>query len=97
MISEQEINRLAELARLQFSDTEKKELAYQLNRILDYMKKIDELELSESIDIGDDEEKSTPLREDEAKQNFSAEQALQNAPKRNGDFFVVPKVVRKSS
>ena len=96
-ITKQDIENLSELARLEFSEEEKADLVQQLNRILTFMEKIDELKLDQKSDPAVDAGKATPLREDQAEPCFSAEEALQNARKRHGDFFIVPKVVKKSS
>ena len=90
---EQKIDRLAELARLELSADERKKFVKQLDRILRFMEKLDELELNDEIKIN--QETATPLRKDEAKPGFSAEQALRNASKSHDQFFVVPRVVKK--
>ncbi|NOZ60394.1 MAG: Asp-tRNA(Asn)/Glu-tRNA(Gln) amidotransferase subunit GatC [Calditrichaeota bacterium] len=95
-ITRQDIDRLSKLARLEFSEQEKAALIQQLNRILGYMEKIDELDLLPRTELDCESGEATPLREDRATAGLSAKETLLNASKRHGDFFIVPRVVRKS-
>ena len=76
-ISREEIEHIAELARLTLSEEEKDLFGLQLSGILDYMDKLNEL------NTGDVEPTSSLARED----------ALQNAPSRTEKFYRVPKII----
>ncbi|MBW1979879.1 MAG: Asp-tRNA(Asn)/Glu-tRNA(Gln) amidotransferase subunit GatC [Deltaproteobacteria bacterium] len=92
-ISREEIEHIAELARLEISDREKDELTGQMNRILQYMEKLNELDTtgvaatSHAIDL------QNAFREDTVQQSLPREECLANAPESNGVEFVVPRVI----
>jgi aspartyl-tRNA(Asn)/glutamyl-tRNA(Gln) amidotransferase subunit C len=89
-ITRDEVLHVAQLARLELSDAEVDRFVEQLSAILDAVGKVSEL------DLGDVEPTAHPLElvnvwaEDEPRPSLSPEEALANAPEREGDFFVVP-------
>ncbi|MDZ7330616.1 MAG: Asp-tRNA(Asn)/Glu-tRNA(Gln) amidotransferase subunit GatC [candidate division KSB1 bacterium] len=95
LISIEEVDRIARLSRLRFSDTEKQKLAIELSQIVAYIDKLNELDLTEVPPMSQVIELGNRMRDDEAVPWFSPEQALQNAPARQGNFFSVPKVIKK--
>jgi aspartyl-tRNA(Asn)/glutamyl-tRNA(Gln) amidotransferase subunit C len=93
-ITDKTVDELAHLARLQFEGAEKERIKKDLNRILGFMEKLNELDtegvepliyLSEEINV---------MRYDESRQTITQKQALKNAPKRDSDYFKVPKVLK---
>lgn len=88
-----DVDHVARLARLSFTDAERERLTTDLNTILAYMEQLNELPtdhvepLSHVIDL------ENVLREDVRKPCLPAEEALRNAPARTEDFFTVPKVI----
>jgi len=88
-----EVEHIAELARLKFSKEELENFTHQLNQILEYMEKLNELDTKNieplSYPIGG----NNIFREDELKPSINREQALKNAPDRDDGFFKVPKVI----
>lgn len=92
-ISKDDVIYVAELARLEFGEEEIQKFTDQLGNILEYIEKLSELDTtgveptSHVLDI------STPLREDRVEEWITPEEALQNAPEREDDFFTVPKVI----
>ncbi|VAW39667.1 Aspartyl-tRNA(Asn) amidotransferase subunit C @ Glutamyl-tRNA(Gln) amidotransferase subunit C [hydrothermal vent metagenome] len=92
-ISHDEIKKTAVLARLAMSDEDVSNMAGQLDRILGYIDKLNELDTTgvkpanHAIDI------HNALREDEVEPSLTQDEALANAPRQNGEAFVVPKVV----
>jgi aspartyl-tRNA(Asn)/glutamyl-tRNA(Gln) amidotransferase subunit C len=89
------VDRLAELARLEFNDEEKKEIQGDLNRILKLIDKMSEVDTDgvEPLIYMNDEPAS--LREDIVKQEITQEEALKNAPDKDSDYIRVPKVLDK--
>jgi len=81
------------LARIKVTDAEAKALEKELSGILDWVKQLDE------VDVGNVEPMTRVIpmtlkkREDTVTDGEIPEQVLANAPQREGDFFVVPKVV----
>lgn len=92
-LNEELVDRLAHLARLDFDPQAKAELLKDLNRILAFVEKLEEVPtdgVEPLIYMVDD---TIPPREDEIRLEIGREQALQNAPKHDSDYFRVPKVI----
>ena len=88
------VDYIARLAKLRFSDEEKAKLAEELNRILQYMEKLNELDTSDVEPLSHPIAMTNVMREDEVKPSLPVEEALRNAPAREGNFFKVPKVIK---
>lgn len=89
------IDKLAHLSRLQFNDEEKTEIKKDLQNMIAFVEKLDELNLEDVKPLLHISEEVNVLREDEVKGSISREEALENAPEHNGQFFKVPKVIKK--
>jgi len=89
------VEKIAHLARLQFNDTEKVKIEADLNRILDFMETLNEVDTSmvEPLIYMNDE--VNVLRKDEVIQTITHEEGLANAPKKDSDYFRVPKVIEQ--
>jgi len=88
-----DVEHVAKLARLEFSDEEKEKLTHQLNQILDYMDKLNELDTSNVEPLSHVIELKNVFREDVVTPSLTPEEALKNAPARTEKFFRVPKVI----
>ncbi len=92
-LSEEEVRKLALLARLELSDDEVRTLGPQLESILGFVEKLSEL------DTGDVEPMTTALdvdnrwRSDEQVPGLTRAEALQNAPASDDESFLVPAVL----
>jgi aspartyl-tRNA(Asn)/glutamyl-tRNA(Gln) amidotransferase subunit C len=90
-----EVRRIAALARLELSPEEEQSLGAQLSGILDYVALLEELDVADvepmthALAAGE----LAPLREDEVRPSLSAEEALANAPERDGTCFKVPRII----
>ena len=88
-----DVRYVAQLARLELSAEEAELYERQLADVLRYVEKLD------SADVRDVEPAAHALpaanvfRDDEARDCFSAEEALRNAPRQRDQLFIVPKVV----
>jgi aspartyl-tRNA(Asn)/glutamyl-tRNA(Gln) amidotransferase subunit C len=89
----QTIRKLAHLARLEFDETKEQEMLQDLNKILDWMDKLRELDTSAVEPLTHMSEEVNVLREDIAFNAISHEEGLRNAPKKDSDYFRVPKVL----
>lgn len=89
----QTIRKLAHLARLEFDETKEQEMLQDLNKILDWMEKLRELDTSAVEPLLTMSQEVNELREDVAYNAISHEQALRNAPRKDSDYFRVPKVL----
>jgi len=93
-VNAETFDRIAELAKLEFSEAEKTSILGDMNRMLDFIDQLNEID-TEKIEplIYMTDEPNIP-RSDEVKQTISQEEALKNAPKKDTDYIKVPKVMR---
>ncbi|MGB9772967.1 MAG: Asp-tRNA(Asn)/Glu-tRNA(Gln) amidotransferase subunit GatC [Bacteroidota bacterium] len=89
-----DVEHVAALARLEFTEQEKEKLVHQLNRILEYIDKLNELDTSDVEPLSHVIELSNVFREDVVEPSYPVEEILKNAPERTEKFFKVPKVIR---
>jgi aspartyl-tRNA(Asn)/glutamyl-tRNA(Gln) amidotransferase subunit C len=94
-VNDQLVEKLARLARLRFDATEKKEIRSDLQRMIVFVEKLNELDLEGATPLLHMSNESNVLREDEVTGSISREDALKNAPLQDGKFFKVPKVIKK--
>ncbi|MFH0811158.1 MAG: Asp-tRNA(Asn)/Glu-tRNA(Gln) amidotransferase subunit GatC [Pseudomonadota bacterium] len=92
-LSKAEVEYVARLARLEFSEQEKEIFTTQLNSILDYVGKLGELDTSGVSPTAHVMDLTNAFREDVVGPSLSPDEALSNAPEHEDDFFVVPKVI----
>ena len=89
------VDKLAHLSRLEFNDADKAGIKNDLQRMISFVEKLDELDLSDTEPLLHMSSNINVLREDEVKGSISREEALKNAPAHNDKFFKVPKVIKK--
>ncbi len=92
-VDEKKIAHLAELAKLEFSNTEKKELVNDLNAILVLTDKLNEVDTEGVKPLIYMLEEQTKMRKDVVVQTITKEEALKNAPDKDSDFIRTPKVL----
>lgn len=88
-----DVEHVAELARLAFSDEEKQKLMKELNSILEYMEQLNSLDTSNVEPLSHVIELNNVFRDDTLKPTLPREEALKNAPAKTEKFFKVPKVI----
>ena len=91
------VEKLAHLSRLRFTEKEKEEIKKDLQRMIGFVEKLDELDLDGIEPLLFMSEEVNVLREDEIKGSISREQAFKNAPLHDDQFFKVPKVIKPPS
>jgi aspartyl-tRNA(Asn)/glutamyl-tRNA(Gln) amidotransferase subunit C len=89
------IDRLAELARLEFDNHTKEEMVKDMNNMLQFIDKISELDTVGVEPLIFLTEESNVFREDEISNEVSQAEALKNAPKKDMYYFRVPKVIQQ--
>lgn len=89
------VEKLAHLSRLQFNETEKAEIKNDLQRMIAFVEKLNELDLDNVEPLLHMSDEVNVLRDDEVKGSVSREEALKNAPLHDEQFFKVPKVIKK--
>jgi len=93
IITEEEVRHVARLARLALSEEEVKKFQRQLEKILEYVAKLRELNLEGVEPTTHVIPVVNRLREDQGKESLSKEEALSNAPNTEEGHFRVPKVI----
>ena len=86
------VEQVAKLARLGLNESEKRLMAEQLSAILDYADQLQKLDTTNVEPMAHPLKTFTPYREDIVKPCDDLEAILKNAPKRDKDFFEVPKI-----
>ncbi|WP_276498041.1 Asp-tRNA(Asn)/Glu-tRNA(Gln) amidotransferase subunit GatC [Pontibacter litorisediminis] len=89
----QTIRKIAHLARLEFNEEKEQEVLQDLNKILNWVDQLRQLETEHVAPLIHMSEEVNVLREDEPRNTITHEQALLNAPKKDSDYFRVPKVL----
>ena len=92
-ISSNEVEYVAHLARLEISDAEKNKFTSQLNDILLYIDKLNELHTTGVEPMSHAMSVTNAFREDNVADSIGTQQTLGNAPDARGEFFRVPKVI----
>ena len=92
-ITTQEVKHVAGLAKLNLSEEELEKFPGQLDTILSYVAKLDELDTTGIAPTTHAFSKQNAFREDEVQDSLPREEALANAPNENGEAFVVPKII----
>ncbi|WP_319577679.1 Asp-tRNA(Asn)/Glu-tRNA(Gln) amidotransferase subunit GatC [uncultured Desulfobacter sp.] len=93
-ISQQEVEKMAHLARLDVDDELKETLAGQLSDILDYIDTLKDVDVDGVTPVSGAAFMNNVLREDIQEPSPGPDVTLANAPERDQDFFVVPRVVK---
>ena len=92
-VTRKDVEYIAELARLRFDEEELESYTAQLNQILEYVEKLNELDTENVEPLSHPVEGSNVFREDKVKESIHREDALRNAPEKDEMFFKVPKVI----
>ena len=95
-VSAELVDKLARLSRLSFADeTEKEKIRNDLNKILQFVEQLNEVNTDGVEPLIFINEDINVLRTDEVVQQLNRAEALKNAPHKNEDYFLVPKVINK--
>jgi aspartyl-tRNA(Asn)/glutamyl-tRNA(Gln) amidotransferase subunit C len=92
-IDKDTVDKIAHLARLEVTDTEREELMGDMGKILDFMAKLNEVDTTGVEPLVYMTDTVNNFREDVLKQEITHEEALSNAPKHDADHFKVAKVI----
>ena len=87
------VEEVAHLARLEFDEAGKVEILNDMNRMLAFVDKLNEMDTTDVEPLIYMTDERNVMREDEPKQTLTQKEALQNAPKKDSDYFKVPKVI----
>jgi aspartyl-tRNA(Asn)/glutamyl-tRNA(Gln) amidotransferase subunit C len=89
------VQQLAELARLEFSEKETSEIKGDLQRMITFVEKLNELDTTNVKPLLHMTADGNILREDKVVPSITREEGLRNAPAANDQYFKVPKVIKK--
>jgi aspartyl-tRNA(Asn)/glutamyl-tRNA(Gln) amidotransferase subunit C len=84
-----QVEHVAQLARLGLTDEEKEALASELSSILEYIDQLEQLDTSSIAPTAQVGELVDVMRDDEVEPSLGVEEALANAPSRDGNYFRV--------
>lgn len=92
-ISVNDVEHVAKLARLELSEPEKQQFTEQLNKILNFMDKLNELDTENVKPTSHVIQLSDVTREDEVRPSWPIDKVMQNAPDEEEGQFRVPAIL----
>lgn len=95
-ITQQTVEHVAKLARLELTPEEIEHYTQDLGKILALVEQLNEVDLSQ-VDVALSLNEPTVFRADQGYREFSREELLKNAPSEEDGFFRVPKILSDSS
>ncbi len=96
-IDKELVDKIAHLARLEFENEAKDEIMNDMNNMLSFIEKLNEIDttgVDPLIYMSDD---VNVMREDEISNQVPHKEALKNAPDHDSDYFRVPKFIDKKN
>lgn len=87
------LNKTAHLARLEFDENTAEDMMADMTKIITWVEKLNEVNTDNIAPLTTMSHEVNVLRNDEVKPHLSHERALRNAPKKDSDYFRVPKVL----
>ena len=94
-IDKETIYKVADLARIEIGEQEAETLQADMNKILTFMEKLNELDTTHVEPLVYMNPEVNVWREDVVKQELTAAEGLKNAAVHNEEFFMVPKILDK--
>jgi aspartyl-tRNA(Asn)/glutamyl-tRNA(Gln) amidotransferase subunit C len=94
-VNDELIEKLATLARLGFTDEEKKEIRTDLQSMIAFVEKLKEIDTTGVEPLQHMSENINMYRDDVITGSISRQEGLLNAPDSDGIYFRVPKVIKK--
>ena len=89
------VDKIAELAKLEFDASAKEEIKSDLNKMLAFVDKLSELDTENVAPLIYMLDEEPELREDEVRGHVPQKEALKNAPDKDSDYIKVPKVIKQ--
>lgn len=96
-VNDELLDHIAHLARLSFEGEERSAIKQDMKNITDFMNKLEELDTSDVEPLKFMLDEVNVLREDIPRATITHEEALKNAPKKDSDYFRIPKVLDKTA
>ncbi len=92
-ITREEVEHVAHLARLNLNQHELETMTEQLDTLLSYVAKLDELDTKNIKPTTHAFSISNAFRDDIVQDSLSRKEALANSPEQNGEYFIVPRIL----
>jgi aspartyl/glutamyl-tRNA(Asn/Gln) amidotransferase, C subunit len=92
-IDQATLEKIAHLARLELKEEDKEKMLVDMTNMLNFVEKLQEVNTDGVEPITTMSYEINSLREDEVKPHLEHDRALRNAPKKDEDYFRVPKVI----
>lgn len=93
-IDKETVDKIAHLARLEFENEAKVAMVNDMNNMLGFIEKLNELDTTNVEPLIYMSDEVNILREDDVKHDITQQEALKNAPDHDSDYFKVPKVMK---
>lgn len=95
-VTKNDVEKIAKLAKLRFTDEETEKLQGEMNKVLEYIDTLDDIPNLDKVEpLENINETENVFRDDVSEICLSKEEALKNAPEKTENFFKVPKVLDK--
>ena len=92
-IDTETVLKIARLSRIKITDSETADIQQDLNRIVEFVKKLSEIDIDGIGEFNFGETYIEDMRTDSVTINDNADDILKNTKSKNQDFFTVPKIV----
>ena len=92
-IDKETLLKIAHLARLEFDEKDAEKMMQDMTNMVNFVEKLNEVDTTGIEPLTTMSHEINALREDEVKSHLPHDEALKNAPKKDADFFRVPKVL----
>jgi len=95
-VTKNDVEHIAKLAKLEIKDEEINEFTSQLNQVLEYVDKLNELDTEHVEPLSHPVEGNNVFRKDILKDSIPTEDALKNSASKTEEYFKVPKVIKSN-
>ncbi|MDX2083595.1 MAG: Asp-tRNA(Asn)/Glu-tRNA(Gln) amidotransferase subunit GatC [Rickettsiales bacterium] len=92
-VTENDIKKIAHLARIEVSEKSRQDLANQVGSIINWVEKLNEVNSENITELSSVHQITLPTTEDKVSANYNAEEILQNSKDAKYGYFTVPKVI----
>ncbi|MDA0587252.1 MAG: Asp-tRNA(Asn)/Glu-tRNA(Gln) amidotransferase subunit GatC [Planctomycetota bacterium] len=96
MLTREDVEKVAGLARLKLTEEEISEMADKLSQVISYVTVLDEVDVSNVEPMAHVADVANIFREDAVRESLPREAALDNAPKSDGKYFLVPQILENA-
>jgi len=93
-ISSKEVKKIAKLAKLKLTDDEITLYSSQMSQIINYISQLNKVDTSNIDPLSNVIDNNNVIREDKIKESLDKSISLKNAPQSDGEFILVPKIIR---